>query len=279
MLSLGLKISQDTQEILKIYENLVNKHKQVEIYHLYETFLHEVMGNEYESSLISKKKEVMKTSLNYNNDDDKNLINYASNCGIVLISLSNHNFDQIVYANVKAGEILNMKQDEIIGSLFSSYIPKPYDLGHENHVKKFLESCKTTEIINPSNLFLQNKKGFLVEIKISAKLTSNKYDPYMIFSFRPKATSRQIAVVSEEGLVYGHSDRFPYFIGSEDQNIQQKYLTDFIPQLIISDMKLFDPVIIVHNNHELGFVHITRTFRTINIHLLLIIHEKRDIER
>lgn len=275
---LSNRVSQEINDLKRLYKDIAKEHKQIEVYELYSTFIRDVIGNEDKSNIIFKKMNGLKATYDNIGNDEKAVSSYQCNNGIMLISLKKINFDEIVYVNEVGASLLGHSIEDILGTHLTDYVPKPYNIGHTLIMKNFLDTCHNTEIISPANLFLENKDGFLVELKIAARLTTFKHEPFIIVSLRRRPTTRQVGIVSEYGQIYSYSQNFPDFIGAKSNFIRNESIQNYFPQLCVSKMKLYQPYVVSTKDHTLAFVHTIRTFRTVDIHVLLLIHNQYEIE-
>ncbi|CAG9325531.1 unnamed protein product [Blepharisma stoltei] len=274
---LSIRTSQLLTQIKTFYEKLIAKHKHIQIFELYSTFLDNILGEPEQANIINRKKASIKTEINPLIGEDKLLSAYGENNGIILISVNSSNLGAISYINQKAAHILKGSVSDLVGMPFHNFIPFPYCVGHDEYMREFYLNCTSTEIIKRGGLFLQNTVGYLVECKFLIRLTAFSNLAYFLVSLRPRHTSRQICLVSEQGLIYNYTELFPHYIGSRSQNIRNSVISEFVPNLNLQEMNIFDPWITLHRGQEIALIHTIKKFKTTIIHLFVIVHDEKEL--
>ncbi|CAG9325535.1 SPG7_5 [Blepharisma stoltei] len=276
--SLVIQISDEISEIRKVYDVLVTKHKHVQIFDQYISFLENILSESEYANTINTRKIGLQHAFDLKKGDEILLNPYSEKNGIILISANDSSFGLIAYINEKAAQFLRISTSEAIGNGFSQFIPYPYSIGHDWFMKEFFSKCSKTEIIKRNWLFMQNLLGYLFECKFLIRLTALNHCAYILVSMRSRETTRQLAVVTDAGYIYNYSVLFPHYIGAGNQNIRQKYLTDFIPNIHISEMAVCEPYVYYVNGQELVFAHRTIQLRIAFIHVLVVISDENEMQ-
>ncbi|CAG9317100.1 SPG7_3 [Blepharisma stoltei] len=258
------------------YKSLIEKHKNIEALEMYAGFLENIINNHDEANMAMKKKN----GINFYNHNSGNnsLENYGKELATILVSCADDSFGTIVYLNEKASQLLKAPIGSIHGSSILNYIPQPYDALHENLIRNFIFECNSTEIIPHRQLFFQNHAGFLVETHFLIKLTAFHNCAYFLISFQPRDISRELAILSEGGIVIAHTEAFPYYIGIEEKSVKNKKLVDIVPVLDTDHMKELEPWLLPFNNTELMIVLMRKQIKTKTIRLLAVIHDDAGIK-
>ncbi|CAG9334931.1 unnamed protein product [Blepharisma stoltei] len=263
--------------IKTLYSMLSSKHKQTEVYDLYSSFLENILRDVEQSEMINRKKTAFRNSLDLLVEENKKLNMFGERNGIILISANSESFGTIAYMNQNAGDILKIPFEAGIGVPLSYFIPKPFDHNHDQFMKEFYNSCTTTEVTTHFNLFLQSQQGFLVECKFMIRLTAVENRAYILASFRRRNSKREIALISDKGVIYNHSERFPFYIGQNNYFLRNKHLSDIIPNFDISTMDVCSPLIVSSEDIQILLVHLVRKFRSTEIHILAVIYDEKEI--
>ncbi|CAG9325530.1 unnamed protein product [Blepharisma stoltei] len=275
---LVVKSSDLLTSLKEFYAKLVSKHKHLELFDLYSSFLENVLGDEEQANIINRLKTRISQQLYFNGNDDKNLSLYEDNAGIILISANEDTFGIITYINEKAAQLLKGSISDFIGSHFSYYIPDPYSYNHDDHMKDFYNNYKKEEILQRGGFFLQNTLGYLIECRFLIKLTAFHNNAYFLVSLTPRTTNRQLALISEKGIIYNYSELFPHYIGANFHNIRNYHIKEFVPDLNISKMKLFEPLVINNKGKEIALVHAIKKLRLAVIHTIIMVIDEDEIK-
>ncbi|CAG9328649.1 unnamed protein product [Blepharisma stoltei] len=270
------KIYDLSNEIKKLYGSISQEIKNSEVFDLYGLFLINILGEIEEGNTILKRKLNIKSESYM---DFKKLENYDEKFGIMLISTDINTFGTIAYMNEKAAIILKVSPTEMIGHDFNQFIPKPYSLNHNDYMLNYYKSCTSTVLEESHASFLQNRNGYLFECNALIKLTAFKNKAYFIISFTQCTQMRQIILISEEGQIFSHSSQLMSLIGLEKTNYRNMNISDLIPGVSLSNLPLYEPFIIYHNNRKLALVHTVRNAKLTPVHLILILADYSEIEK
>ncbi|CAG9317059.1 unnamed protein product [Blepharisma stoltei] len=183
-----------------------------------------------------------------------------------------------MHLNEKASRLLKTSIGNIIGTSLLNFIPQPFDVCHLKSIKDFVFNSSTIDLVSHKYLFFQNVEGHLVECNFLIKLTAFHNCAYFLISFEQRKTSREIAIISDEGLITGHSELFPFYIGSESKSLKGQNLSTVVPVLEINKMQDYEPWILPFNDGELAFIHKIREIKSTAIHELIIIHDQQEIK-
>ncbi|CAG9317120.1 unnamed protein product [Blepharisma stoltei] len=271
LIKLVNKTSTSIKETSERYKSLIEKHKNFESYDLYASFLDNITGNHEEANLINRKKNNISHSQKY---DDNRLEKYGKGVGVILVSCAAESFGSIVYLNEKAATTLKTSISTIHGSSIMTFIPPPYDISHEKLMKKFIFDCISTQVSCHQDLVFQCTDGFLLECDTLIKLSAFHNSAYFLISFKPKKTSRHIALVSDEGFIISHSISFPYYFSNE-KSLRNRLILEIIPDF--PNLKQDIPSVFSYNGKEIGLVSIKREIKLKTLNYLLVIHDSDEL--
>lgn len=266
------RISLLADSIKKSYESLIAKNKFRGVFDLYVSFLDSVLCDSNYASQVYKKSlsiPTFKSGISM----EKRLNDYDESVGIILISASNSSFGSISFINEKACSFLKITSLAAIGIDFSSFIPSPYSLLHNEKMKIFCVNCHSTILNKPSVLFLQNLDGTLIECSMQVKLTEFQNDAYFIVSFVPIYLERELILLSELGEVFGYSGRIPSILGVDHQ-VKGLFMSDLVVGLYVNLMPLFEIWKIEILNKKIGFIHGTKKIKSTTLHYLIVITDE-----
>ncbi|CAG9322465.1 unnamed protein product [Blepharisma stoltei] len=262
----------------EFYVKLVSKYKHPELYDLYISFLENILGEIDEAGIMNRLKGNINHQVSFSTIYDTKLTSYEEMNGIILISANEDSFGVITYVNDRAAQLLKGSNIDIAGTQLSSYIPSPYNYNHDEHLRNLYINYTSEEVLKRGPFFLQNTLGYLEECGFLIKLAAFHNNAYFLATLTKRTTNRQLALISEEGVVYNTTDLFPHFIGATTNSIRNYCISDFIPGLDISQMKLYEPLIVQQKGIKLALVHIIKELRTTTIHMLLLIHDEKEIK-
>ncbi|CAG9317096.1 unnamed protein product [Blepharisma stoltei] len=259
------------------YNSLIEKYKNSEVFEYYATFLDAIVNNHEEADFIIRKKSTINffSQQNY----ERNLENYGKDLPTILASCSSENFGTIVYINDKASQLLMSSMGNIIGLSILNFIPQPYSLRHEKLMKDFIFNCNSTEILSHDTLFFLQNTGYLLECNFMIKLTAFHNCAYFLISFRECSIQRQLALISEEGIILSYTEGFLKYFGWEGKNIKGNILSDIIPISDLFKMKEAEPFTFKLNDREIAMTYITKTIKTKNIHMIVIIDNINEFQK
>ncbi|CAG9322461.1 unnamed protein product [Blepharisma stoltei] len=275
---LTMKSSYLLANLKGFYEKLILKYKHIELYDLYITFLENVLGETDQNNAIYRLKSGISRHLSFSTAYDSKFGSHEENSGIMLVSANEDSFGIITYANEKASQQLKCTLSDLIGSHLYNYIPNPYAYNHDEIVKEYIANYKTEEIAHKGWFFLQNSLGYLIECGLLIKLTAFHNNAYFLVALIPRVTNRQFALVSEEGIIHSSTELFSYYIGTSQPNVKNSYISEIIPRLDITSMKLFEPIMIQQNGKKFAVVHTINVLGATRIHKIIIVHDENEIK-
>ncbi|CAG9317097.1 unnamed protein product [Blepharisma stoltei] len=261
----------------KGYKAITEKYRNIEAFEYYATFLDAIANKHEEADFIIRKKNNMNffSQRNY----EGNLENYGKDLPIILASCNNESFGTIVYINDKASQLLMSSMGNIIGSSILNFIPQPYSSHHEKLMKDFIFNCNSIEVPSHDTLFFLQNTGYLLECDLLIKLTAFHNCAYFMISFQESSLKRQLALISEEGIILSHTEKFSNSFNLEEENLKGKLLSDIIPINDVFEIKEFEPLKITQKGRELFVTRISKPIKTKKIHIIAIIDDVNEIQK
>lgn len=242
---------------------------------VYASFLETILNESQKSNEMLK----IKHSIDFKNESQKfrSISYFDENNGLLIISGSSENFAIITYANEKVSGILGQSRHTIIGTSISSLVPYPFNINHDNHMKRFLLNCTNPEIKLPLSLFLQNDNGFLIECLIQIKCTALDGDPFFIVLLRKQSLHREIAVLKENGLILNHSKRFSFALGCESLSLKEEHIDNYLENLSFMSMQLNYIYFIKNADKTIAVVKSYRVIKNKRFNVLYLILDPNEI--
>ncbi|CAG9322469.1 unnamed protein product [Blepharisma stoltei] len=260
----------------EFYAQLISKHKHMKLYDLYATFLQDILGECDQASNINRLKGAVSRQMSASTLYEANIFSDEDE-GIILISANENAFGIIAYINDKASQLLKGTISDLIGTDLHDYIPSIYALDHKDYMKNFYIEYIEEEISHQGLFFIQNILGNLVECKFRIKLLAFHNNAYFLVTLSSINVNRQLALISEEGVILNCTELFPHYVGATASSIRNSCITDFIPHLNISEMKPYEPLIIQQHEKQIAIIHAIKVLRTTDVHMLLIVHNEKEI--
>jgi len=212
--NLSKSIDKLIRKIQKTAEKLIEQNKSnPEICNIYGSFLNDILFDNEKALRLTRLAELISSYNSANNKYSSKLKFFDKDNGLLLISADPENLGVVIYANTKAASILGTSVDTMLGSDFKSLIPPPYDSFHNQVLERFLLYSEQPKLRFPENFAILNQQGYLVEITMYSKAISLESYPILSFLFREMNPDREVAIVSEEGIINSHSENFPRQLG------------------------------------------------------------------
>ncbi|CAG9322475.1 unnamed protein product [Blepharisma stoltei] len=253
-----------------LYEKLVSSHKQICGIELYASFLQSIFHNDDLSNLMLRKIETIKIN-------DFKSAAFSEQNGILLVSVDSISFGEIVYINDPALYILKTSRLDTIGKSFTKFIPLQYRLNHDTYIHEFVQNCTNPDVTNHHDFFLENDEGFLFECQLIIRFTPMYNKVYILISIKPLNTSRQMALISNEGIIQNHTNKFPYFVGCEGASAKNRNISEFISNFSMHSINTLEPKIEMVDNHEIALIHSEKIIKDTKIHTFTIIYSEDDM--
>lgn len=238
-------------------------------------FLSEIMNQkERARSLVHKKQEI---SASNSLSKLKRISYFDEENGLMIISGSSKAFAIITYANATIGKILHQPETTIIGNNISTYVPSPFDINHDNHMRRFLIDCSSAEIRLPLGLFLQTQSGFLVECYIQVRCTALESSPFFLVLLKERKTTRGIAIISNQGFVQNHSEHFPYLLGLKCASIKDQHLDQYLNGIKFLHMENSNPIAISKPKSNLVIIKSFKLIKNKYVNIAYLVNDPEEI--
>ncbi|CAG9310505.1 unnamed protein product [Blepharisma stoltei] len=273
---LSSQVSETLDEVNKGYSTLVKKFpNRTACHELYGSLQIDILKkDEFGNKLLLKKESLYLKDLQENRSTS---LSFSDSNGFLVVSGEKSSFGIFVYANAIAANILGQSANSIIGSKLDNYIPEPYSTNHSKYLIRYIKNCLNPEISPVKSPILQTEKGYLVECSLEVHMVSLINHIYFVAIMRPVLKQRECVLVSDKGEIYAHSARFLQYIQCEKPSVKNENISDLIPNLNFSQLKSQIPVLITHNGKPLLFVFIKLIVKSHTLNLLLLIHNKSEI--
>ncbi|CAG9328656.1 unnamed protein product [Blepharisma stoltei] len=272
------RVADLSSKVKELYSSLADKNKFSEVFELYGFFLINILGESQEGNLILKRKHSFK-EFSSATGSHKTLGTYSETQGVMLISTASDSFGAISYINEKAAMILKVSQLEVAGADFNMFVPRPFNINHNQKLKRFYENCTETVVNKLSSLYLLDHEGFIIESYILVRLTAFNNKAYFMVSFSPVSTSRQAILISQDGLIYAHSMQLPSLLGMDKLDLSDMYISELPMGVFMQNLIPFEPYVVKLYRKEVIVVYITKNQRGVIIHIILVIIDQYEKEK
>ncbi|CAG9327282.1 unnamed protein product [Blepharisma stoltei] len=139
---------------------------------------------------------------------------YRQGDAIMVVSGMHGTIGDILYLNNEIAKLLNIDcVDDYIGTTFRQFIPAPFDVMHNDILRRGLIFGERIELYRPS-LFLITTRGHCVEVTMHFRLVFFKQIPYFIADFNEKGYNTNLILHSPDGYIYAASKNINQLIGN-----------------------------------------------------------------
>lgn len=269
-------ISHLLSQVSAQYQSLILKYpKSAAILDLYASFLSEIVNHDDKAIELNRKKEHLLYSNNQGNL--KSISYFDEENALIIISGARDAFSIITFANEKTGKILRQPVNTIIGNSISSYVPYPFNVGHNQHMYRFMVNCSNSDIKLPLGLFLQTHIGYLVECYIQIRCTALDSSPFFIVLMKERKTKREIGIVSETGTILNHSEGFPTILGEKTLSLKDKNIDNYLGGVKFLKLEESFPTIIQNESSKITVIRSFKVIKNKKVHLAYILTDQSEI--
>ena len=270
-------------EITKLLTNVSNEYdqflvmypKSIAMIDMYSTFLGKITHKPNLAAELQSRKESMIATTRIYHDH----ISYFDDVnGLIIVSGTFSSFSIITYANRPISKIFCQPLHTIIGSSLNSYIPYPFDRNHEKHMKKYLSCCSNSEIKLPLNLFMQTHIGYLVECDIQVRCTALEGSAFFLILMREKNNKREIAIISEQGMILNHSEYFTSILGINSNSLRNQYIDLYLEGFKFNELEYSKPVTIIKNYIHVNVIKSYRILKRKIINILFLMTDPEEVK-
>ncbi|OMJ68939.1 hypothetical protein SteCoe_20217 [Stentor coeruleus] len=258
------------------YQSLISKYpKSAAILDLYSSFLNEIINHDDKALELKRKKEHLLYSNNQGNL--KSISYFDEENALIIISGARESFSIITFANEKTGKILRQPVNTIIGNSISSYVPYPFNVGHNQHMYRFLVNCSNSDIKLPLGLFLQTHIGYLVECYIQIRCTALDSSPFFIVLMKERKTKREIGIISATGSILNHSEGFPAILGENSLSLKDMNIDNYLEGHKFLELEENYPTLIQKENSKIAVIRSFKVIKNKKVHLAYILTDQNEI--
>ena len=266
------QISKGLIEVKYGYEKLIdNFPATVKCKKEFKSFLNEMCLEEPIKDIMIDKNNSWRQ---YNDFADIKYFDEAN--GIIIVSGNEANVGEIVYSNERISEMLDESINTIIGSNISVFIPSLYSKKHNQNLLKFSNFCTDSKIYSSTNLFLETRKGFLIECTIKIRCCAINQNIFYLALIKSVNFNRSIILYNKEGVIFSYNSQLIDLIGVSNAKL-----------LLIQDIFEFDVFELNFNtiytrNFHTNTINLIRTRKYIartEIEMLLIYEDSTEIDK
>lgn len=223
------KVCNKLLEVKRNYEKkaiyLMKKYQSdADILYIYGSYMADFLEQE-EGNLFLQRSELLKESKE-SVIEKLTGFRYQKGASIMVVSGMYETIGNILYLNAEITELLKIENlSDFIGSSFIQFIPAPFDVIHNDVLRRYLIFGEKIELYRP-HMFLIATDGSCVEVSMHFRLVFYKQMPYFIADFNPRNQHKNLILHSSEGMIYAASKNIKSLISS-----RQGTLFDVIPNL------------------------------------------------
>ncbi|CAG9335924.1 unnamed protein product [Blepharisma stoltei] len=198
-------------------EKMMRRHHSdpivLEIYGSYKAdFLENIHGK-----MLLQRSRSLKSTKNTGVDRSPGLKHQGN--AVMVVSGMFGSIGDILYLNDEILRLLSIDSiDEYLGTSFTQFIPAPFDVMHNDILRRGLIFGERVEVHRP-NLFLITTRGHCVEVTMHFRLSFFKQVPYFIADFNEKGHNSNLILHSPEGYIYAASQNINQLIGDRKGTI------------------------------------------------------------
>jgi hypothetical protein len=214
------------------YLEILSKHPlSQQINEMFGTILIEILG---ECDLGQTHLEISQSNIKKtNNEKKKELFSDKDNL-IMIVSGNEEDLGKVIYMSLCICEVLGVSPEDSKDYSLNDFIPKPYNENHNKNLYQYIENGLSEYAFSKIELCLKDKEGFLFECIVSVECVGYNLKSFFVIVAEPLIRwNRETALISDKGLIYGHTKKFPQCIGQNRYKVEQTYLSDFFPTDIL----------------------------------------------
>ncbi|CAG9327283.1 unnamed protein product [Blepharisma stoltei] len=187
-------------------------HSDPEVLSIYGSYIADFLGEE-EGKLLLHKSRSLKDSKDLGVEKFTGFQYHHLGASIMIVSGMFGSIGDILYLNKEICELLQIELvDDYIGTSFCQFIPAPFDVMHNDILRRNLISGDRIELYRPS-LFLITTSGNCVEVTMHFRLVFFKQIPYFVADFNEKGHNTNLILHSPDGYIYAASKNINDLIG------------------------------------------------------------------
>ncbi|CAG9324876.1 unnamed protein product [Blepharisma stoltei] len=271
-------VTKQIELVVRLYKKLIIQNHS-KAYELYGSLLQQILRDSDKGQTILGKVSALKSEEEMSKYEPK-LSKFDENYANILISADIKTFGIIVYVNDFAATILNETINNVIENNIHQYIPAPYNKNHLKYMKRFVSTCKNPQVDKGNSFFILDHYGYVRECQFLIRLTALNERLYFMVSMRPILSTRQVALISEDGLIYCHSQNFSKDIAEpEVKSLKFQYISSVIPSVDFANLPKSKPTLFKVGEIILTIIHCVKPMKNTNINYVLIIRDQEEVEK
>lgn len=232
------KFSEIKQELNKFHRKALKVYREYEylaqnfpesqlINKVFASFLIEILNNNTLAEVYTNKVQAQ-TARRKGNDRKLDVFSDPNAC-LMIISGNKKQIGKFIYASSSLCRFLEVSLEDIKHHSLNDFIPKPYSIGHDAIMIKFIENSYNQFTMRCLPLFMCTQEGFLLECIINTECVGFNSCVNFVTVVEPVLNEKQeIALVSSLGEIFSHSRGFPLALGQKNYKLIGSLISDFI---------------------------------------------------
>ena len=196
-------------------------------------------------NILNKKEEaqeylnsITNRSFSKNKVHTDKIFNITKDRCFMVVSGETETIGRVLYGNKNLFNFLIISEEFINESSLNSFLPRPYDLDHNENLLKFIENCTSTLIFRETNLFLINTERFLCECFINAEVIADGNSIVYMISIDPIFSFyKEFGIIDIHGNIFSHTKEFHIVLGCENLYVERRNIKEFLTDFIFENLK------------------------------------------
>ncbi|CAG9311207.1 unnamed protein product [Blepharisma stoltei] len=211
-------ISKKMQLLANKYSQLITKFIDCrEFLSLYASFMKDIILDRDKANFLGNKLKTFNADIM--NSGPSQLSCFDDLSAILIISVEEDSFGQILFSNKKAKDVMKFNSPSIDGSNIMSFIPSYYCEKLKDYAIGYSHFCFSSEIDLNGGFFLELPSEYLIECTGKASITTIENFLVFILIFKQSQKKNKIALLSENGEILCYSKYFAEMAGKENNNL------------------------------------------------------------
>jgi len=272
------KLCKKINNLKQLYTELIeNYSKFEEVFQMYGSYLENLLFDPEKALVYYRKAETTRSSNAAALKDSTELKFYDKRNGILIVSGVKETIGEIIHVNKVACDILGATPNDVLGIDFSNLIPPPFDFKHFTKLKRFLKYATRSQV--SSGYVIKLPDGHVKEVEVAVELTAYEGSPVYTVIFKPKEAKREIALISDSGVVYSHTPRFAELLGHPGEKLFWCSIESLVPGFQISKATPNEIWETIVQETRIGITYGYNTIASTTLHYLWLIDDPKQLKK
>ncbi|OMJ73654.1 hypothetical protein SteCoe_27615 [Stentor coeruleus] len=200
---------------------------------------------------------------------------------ICIVSGSYKNIGKMIYMSYGLCQLLKINSIDTKSYSLNDFIPHPYNKAHNKKLMRFIVASSSEHIFRETPLYLLTSEGFIVGCIFRGECVGYEFKANFVVFIEPMNGNQDAAIISQKGLIYSHTKRFPAALGLDFYKIEQTFLHEYIPYESFQELiaKKYTVILNYKTGHASAIVLQETIIGTKTVISINIIKEYKDKEQ